>query len=248
VKKIPIITLVLIGAFVFCGLSYAINEAIATKEGGSQSGNFGIPSKSELEGKQCATRTVGSYVSDTSVDCSQVGLNCLPAAARQFGTGCEVVYQCLNTAKITSAQISACDKGWEEYQATIQKEETSQKAQTECTKKGTGIETGVFTKGLSPACLGCGECTQKDVFQEFVNIFTFILQIAGSLAVLIVIVSGLLYITAGGDMEKTKRAKAALTAAIVGVIIVLTAFILINFVLGMLGYTNASSWFSPSLQ
>lgn len=108
-------------------------------------------------------------------------------------------------------------------------------------------KTGIFTKGLSPKCFNCGDCSQKDVFQEFVNIFTFILQISGSLAVLILVIGGIMYMTAAGDQQKTGKAKAALTAAVVGIIIVLTSFLIISFVLKSLGYTNADSWYTFSV-
>lgn len=181
---------------------------------------------------------------------------------KKEGSVCKVKSDCSNEQYCT---VTSCDWAKKQpiYTCTVSSEpllsaddiakckagtlEQQLKLEGECAAKAP-TERGIFTKGLSDFCVGCGICSQKDVFQEFINIFTFILQISGSLAVLILVVGGLMYMTAAGDQQKTGQAKAALTAAIVGIIIVLTSFLLISFVMSLLGYTNAGSWFSPTLK
>jgi hypothetical protein len=69
-----------------------------------------------------------------------------------------------------------------------------------------------------------------------------ILQIAFALAGLIatfyIILGGYNYITAGGNPEAIEAAKATLTNAIIGLILVLVSYLLVDFLLGQLGATN----------
>lgn len=55
---------------------------------------------------------------------------------------------------------------------------------------------------------------------------------AGIIAVLIIIVAGYFYATSGGDASQTKRAKDAILGAVVGLIIIIMAFIITQFVIG----------------
>ena len=182
-------------------------------------------------------------------------------SGKKEGAECKVKSDCSNEQYCT---VTSCDwdKKQPKYTCTVSSEpllsaadiakcqagtlEQQLKLEGECAAKAP-TDRGIFTKGLSDLCVGCGICSQKDVFQEFVNIFTFILQISGSLAVLVLVVAGLMYMTAAGDQQKTGQAKAALTAAVVGIIIVLTSFLLISFVLTSLGYTNADKWYTFSV-
>lgn len=56
--------------------------------------------------------------------------------------------------------------------------------------------------------------------------------VAGILAVIMIIVSGIKYITSGGDSSKIAGAKNALVYAIVGLIIVALSQVIVRFVLG----------------
>lgn len=181
---------------------------------------------------------LGGQTCSSSSDCPSEQPNCFAMECKWDKK--EVVYACTNKTEpnLKPADEAKCKAGTLERQL---------KLEGECAAKAPK-DRGIFTKGLSDLCVGCGICSQKDVFQIIVNIFTFILQISGSLAVLILVVGGIMYMTAAGDQQKTGQAKAALTAAIVGIIIVLTSFLLISFVMSLLGYTNAGSWFSPSLK
>ena len=110
-------------------------------------------------------------------------------------------------------------------------------------------ERGIFTRGLSTACLGCGNCTQCDVFQVIANIVSFIFSIAGALAVFFMVNAGFSFATARGNQEAITKAKGALAAVVIGVIIVLLAWALVNTVLSFwLEYdqTKFKDWFAPN--
>lgn len=54
----------------------------------------------------------------------------------------------------------------------------------------------------------------------------------GALAVLIIIVAGFYYVTANGNAQQITRAKDTIVYAVVGVAVILGAFVLTNFVIG----------------
>jgi hypothetical protein len=58
--------------------------------------------------------------------------------------------------------------------------------------------------------------------------------IAGSLALLFIIIGGLRYIMSEGDPQKAAQAKGAIIYALVGLVITLTAFGIVRFVVGKL--------------
>jgi len=104
---------------------------------------------------------------------------------------------------------------------------------------------GLFTKGVSNECFNCGNCGSRDIMIVIANVINGVLQLTGLFAVLSCIVSGFMYIISRGNEEKTGKAKAALTASIVGLIIIFTGWILINTIMTVLGY-NCGSWFAPN--
>lgn len=125
-------------------------------------------------------------------------------------------------------------------------------AQGECIVKGAQAERGILTQGLSDECVGCGECSQCDILKVIQNIVQFILKIAGPLAILAIILGGFLYVTSGGSEERAQMAKKAITAAIIGFVIVLVAWVLVNFIIQTLtgGSQNIfeAAWYAPKCQ
>ncbi|MBP7857931.1 MAG: hypothetical protein WAW63_02950 [Candidatus Saccharimonadales bacterium] len=53
----------------------------------------------------------------------------------------------------------------------------------------------------------------------------------GSIALLIIVISGFRYIVAGGDPAKTAQAKKAILYAVIGLVVALAAFSIVTFVL-----------------
>ncbi len=56
--------------------------------------------------------------------------------------------------------------------------------------------------------------------------------LAGAIAVIVIIFAGIMYTTSSGDAGRATKAKNLLTYSIVGLIVVLVAFIITNFVIG----------------
>ena len=65
----------------------------------------------------------------------------------------------------------------------------------------------------------------KDVFNEAI---LFLLSIIGGIVLLMLIVGGILYIFAGGNPEAQTKAKNTVTKAIIGLILVLSSYAIVN--------------------
>jgi hypothetical protein len=91
---------------------------------------------------------------------------------------------------------------------------------------GTNLQTTTTTQD-------CTKTGQNDNLNKLltnaVNIFSIIV---GVVAVIMIIVGGLRYITSGGDSTKVSGAKNTLIYAIIGLIIVALAQLIVHFVLG----------------
>ncbi len=63
-----------------------------------------------------------------------------------------------------------------------------------------------------------------------VQVITFILNFLAALAVVVIVVAGIIYITSGGDEGKTESAKRWILYAIIGLVIALLGWVIINIV------------------
>lgn len=60
------------------------------------------------------------------------------------------------------------------------------------------------------------------------NILDFVLSIAGIAGIIALVVAGSLYLSAGGDMRRAMLAKRAAIASVIGIAVVLSAWIIID--------------------
>ena len=70
------------------------------------------------------------------------------------------------------------------------------------------------------------------------NIMNFLIMLAAGIAVLALIITGLLFITSSGDVERKSQAKTALKYVLIGFIIIFIAWIIIDFFLIAFGYLD----------
>ncbi len=82
---------------------------------------------------------------------------------------------------------------------------------------------------INPADVGVEPIDAQNAVNGVLNTVYFV---TGIIAVVMVIVSAIFYSISQGDPGKTKRAKDGLLYSIVGVVIILSAFVLTNFVVG----------------
>lgn len=75
------------------------------------------------------------------------------------------------------------------------------------------------------------------VFSEITNVLLFII---GAVAVIMIVIGGLRYVISGGDAKQVQAAKNTILYALVGVIIAILAYAIVNFVSSTF-ITNGSS-------
>lgn len=83
-------------------------------------------------------------------------------------------------------------------------------------------------------CRDTGNCSLSDMMQIFVNISVFILGISGSVALLVFVYGGWLWITAAGHEKKLEKGKEAMAKAVIGLAIIFGAYAFINFIIAMI--------------
>lgn len=69
----------------------------------------------------------------------------------------------------------------------------------------------------------------------FKNVITWALILAGTAAVFLIILSGIKFITSGGDPKQVEGARKTATWAIIGLLIIIFAFAIINIIAGITG-------------
>jgi hypothetical protein len=78
-------------------------------------------------------------------------------------------------------------------------------------------------------CVGIAKVKADNAIKGVLNTAYYA---AGITAVIVIIISAIFYTTSQGDASKTKRAKDGILYAIVGLVIVMFAFVITNFVIG----------------
>ena len=73
--------------------------------------------------------------------------------------------------------------------------------------------------------------TSVDLKATVLNIITFLLGLLGLIAVVFIIYAGFIWMTAGGNEDKVDKAKQIISSASIGLVIVLLAWAIVNFVL-----------------
>lgn len=99
----------------------------------------------------------------------------------------------------------------------------------------------------SPDDKCCGNFTLNDFIVIAVAVSKWILGITGSLALLMFIYGGVMFLISSGSSEKVTQAKQIIIGAVIGLIIVFAAYIIIGFTFKAMGLEgkpwNQSGWF-----
>ena len=103
---------------------------------------------------------------------------------------------------------------------------------------GQGIWAGTSgTDGCNVAETGCNLCDAAVVTQ---NIIIFLTKVAIPLAVAMIVWGAIIFMTAAGSEDRVKKGKDTITKAVIGLIIVLAAWTIVNVTLHTL--TGGVSW------
>ena len=103
---------------------------------------------------------------------------------------------------------------------------------TNCTQTATGTAKGAVTQGITAA--GGSGTTGSTLTDLVKNIIDVLLFIAGAVAVIMIIVGGLRYITSNGDQAHVKAAKDTIMYAVVGLVVAILAYAIVQFVVSHL--------------
>ena len=74
--------------------------------------------------------------------------------------------------------------------------------------------------------------TNQDPRDAAVNIVRYLMTFLGIIAVSVILLGGFKWLTAGGNEDKVAEAKKLIVAGIIGLIIILAAFVIVQFVVG----------------
>jgi len=82
---------------------------------------------------------------------------------------------------------------------------------------------------VSASEVGIPQVEAKDLIPGILNT---VYWVAGVSAIIVIVVAGIFYAISQGEAAKIKRAKEAILYSVVGLVVVMVAFIITNFVIG----------------
>jgi hypothetical protein len=103
---------------------------------------------------------------------------------------------------------------------------------------GLFLSQTAFAQLVPPDCRRGGDmlnCDFNDLKTMFIAIVNFLLQSSGVIALLFVLYGGIRMMLSGGNQQVIAEAKQTVFNALLGLLIIASAFILINAILGTLG-------------
>ena len=95
--------------------------------------------------------------------------------------------------------------------------------------------------------IGLQEASEKDIRVVLVEIVRYFITFLGIIAVAMVMYSGFLWMTSNGEPEKVTKAKRTLINSIIGLIVVISAFAIVTFIINLIsdGMLGSSSGKKP---
>ncbi|MBN2884437.1 hypothetical protein JXE04_00750 [Patescibacteria group bacterium] len=100
------------------------------------------------------------------------------------------------------------------------------------------LDSADTTANRPPQCVNkydCGNYDVNDMVMIAVTAAKWILGIVGSLTLLMFIYGGFLFLVSSGSSEQITKAKNVLIAAVIGLVIVFSSYLIIKFVLSSIG-------------
>ncbi len=94
--------------------------------------------------------------------------------------------------------------------------------------------TDIVGSGARKACPvtnGNSDCGISDINKLFSSISSILLFIIGAISIIMIIIGGLRYVLSAGDSKATTDAKNTILYAVIGLVIALSAYSIIHFVL-----------------
>jgi hypothetical protein len=115
--------------------------------------------------------------------------------------------------------------------------------------QATGAKSGCANASGSYDANYCGDYSVNDFVSLAIKVANWILGIVGSLTLAMFIYGGIMFLVSAGSSEAVGRAKKIIVAAVVGLIIVFSSYLIIKFVLDSMGVSVPGvTWTSSSAQ
>lgn len=92
----------------------------------------------------------------------------------------------------------------------------------------------------------CGNYELNDFVVLAINASKWILGMVGSLSLIMFIYGGIIFLISGGSSEKLSQAKKIIVAAVIGLVIVFTSYLIIKFVMGTMGLSWSGKIATPT--
>lgn len=86
--------------------------------------------------------------------------------------------------------------------------------------------------GGSGSTAVCGASTKDELPNIIKNVINLLFFVIGMIAVIMIVIGGIRYSTSGGDSSQIQAAKNTVLYAVVGLVVAVMAFAIVNFVLG----------------
>jgi len=106
--------------------------------------------------------------------------------------------------------------------------------------------TGVCVSGIGDDPTTHDVATIQGLECLIANIFTVIITLIGLVAFVMLIVGSVLWLVSGGSAEGTKKARDTLTYAVLGIVVALSAFIVLNLISGFTGVEDIKQFIIPT--
>lgn len=87
----------------------------------------------------------------------------------------------------------------------------------------------LIAKGVNADAAGIQKVNADTLLANILNMAYYI---GGSVAVIVIVFAGIMYVASAGDAGRITRAKNMILYAVVGLIVILAAFAITNFVIG----------------
>ncbi len=106
----------------------------------------------------------------------------------------------------------------------------------------TTVGNGLSNSGMMSLFGSTGLNSSQSLSDLIVNVIRIMLLFAGAIAVFFVIVGGYQYIASGGNEETAEKGRKTLINAIIGIIVIVLAYAIINVIVNLVGSNSGSGY------
>jgi len=97
--------------------------------------------------------------------------------------------------------------------------------------RGTALAVDDYNSGtILPACIETGNCSLCEIVKAFANLGDFMLGLIGSIAFLLLLYGGYVWLTSGGNKEKIQKGRNVMVSTIIGLLFFMGAWQIVNFI------------------